>query len=494
MLTVFAACAAVLTLAACFFSYDFYHPDEYFQVMEYSNYKMGVTPPADLPWEFEARIRPWFQPAVYFLVIKVLSLVGIENPFVWAFFLRALSMCLSLVAIILLMKSSFLLFTERVRALVAVILLAFLCYIPYLSVRTSSETFSAALFWISVCTWVLGSRSEARKGAGGAWAKALLCGALFGLAFESRFQSAILIIGFLAWILVFAADRKTAMRSVGIMCSGALLLVGIGLIIDRWGYGEWTVTPFNYLYQNVVLKKADDFGTTPFWGYLTILTKESYGGGFILLACMVVSWFRRPKSIMTWISVPFFLIHCILPHKEGRFLFPLVLASPFFVVDAIAPGKTTGQSFLENLWRLKRSWAAYLLFAANLGAYVLLIISISQPTISVQRYLYGRRLETRVVYATSDANPYFWHHPMYFYRPKMLSVMILGGGTDTGPDHYPVILVSHQATPPVLAAGREAQLVYRTPVPLTDRLKSRLHIGRRTNNSALWPFYIYEVE
>ncbi|HSS12456.1 MAG TPA: hypothetical protein VLL04_01095, partial [Rhizomicrobium sp.] len=59
--------AAVIVVTA-WFSVLFYFPDEHYQILEFMSYKLGITPASDLPWEFHARIRPWFQPLVYFLI------------------------------------------------------------------------------------------------------------------------------------------------------------------------------------------------------------------------------------------------------------------------------------------------------------------------------------------------------------------------------------------------------------------------------------------
>ncbi len=79
---------AAVTLVTAWFSVTFYFPDEHYQILEFMGFKLGITPPAELPWEFSARIRPWFQPLVYFLIAKPLMLAGVKDMFVIAFILR----------------------------------------------------------------------------------------------------------------------------------------------------------------------------------------------------------------------------------------------------------------------------------------------------------------------------------------------------------------------------------------------------------------------
>ena len=66
-------------LVTAWFSNTFYFPDEHYQVLEFMALKLGITPASELPWEFAARIRPWFQPLVYFLIAKPAAAAGPEG-------------------------------------------------------------------------------------------------------------------------------------------------------------------------------------------------------------------------------------------------------------------------------------------------------------------------------------------------------------------------------------------------------------------------------
>ena len=79
--------AAVIAVTA-WFSNLFYFPDEHYQVLEFMSYKLGITPASELPWEFSVRIRPWFQPLVYYLIAKPLLFLGLKDMFAIAFMLR----------------------------------------------------------------------------------------------------------------------------------------------------------------------------------------------------------------------------------------------------------------------------------------------------------------------------------------------------------------------------------------------------------------------
>src|SRR5512137_2962889 len=92
-----------LTVAAACLSDSVFQVDEHFQVVEFAGYKLGVTPPGELAWEFPARIRPWLQPGAYVLLARALRALGVESPFAVVRGYRIASGLLSWVALALLL-------------------------------------------------------------------------------------------------------------------------------------------------------------------------------------------------------------------------------------------------------------------------------------------------------------------------------------------------------------------------------------------------------
>src|SRR5262245_3254094 len=152
---------SLVTLVTAWFSELFYHPDEHFQTLEFMSWKLGITPVSDLPWEFPARIRPWLHPLLYFLIAKPLILLGVKDMFTIVFLLRLATGLLSLVALAVFVRALLptLQSEEEKRAFVRY--LPLFGFLPYLFVRTSSETMSMAFFAIGLAL-VLGERSNRR--------------------------------------------------------------------------------------------------------------------------------------------------------------------------------------------------------------------------------------------------------------------------------------------------------------------------------------------
>ncbi len=109
--------------------------------------KLGVTPASDLPWEYEARIRPWLQPLLYFLIASPLSRWVCTTCSRWS------SCCGWLTGLVLGGGAGGVRARhpghDRRRGEKRAFLcryLPFFGFLPYLFVRTSSETLSAAFF------------------------------------------------------------------------------------------------------------------------------------------------------------------------------------------------------------------------------------------------------------------------------------------------------------------------------------------------------------
>jgi hypothetical protein len=115
--------------------------------------------------------------------------------------------------------------------------------------------------------------------------------------------------------------------------------LGAGCLADWWGYGHVTFPAYWYVYQNFVVGRADDSGTSPFFAYLFLPVTS--GGTvapllFTIVVATLTAWVRQPLSVIAWTTAPYVVILSMVGHKETRFLFPLIPFVPFFVVEAVA--------------------------------------------------------------------------------------------------------------------------------------------------------------
>lgn len=322
--------AATIHLVCALESGGWYALDEHFQTIEFAEYKLGHHSTAQLSWEFHHRMRPALQPAVAFAVIRACRALGVDSPFVAAGVLRVGSGLLGAFCMVLLYGAlAGRLKSDASRAWFAATS-CLLWFLPYLHVRFSSESWAGTFFWTGAAGVILlESDPFGRTRRGSLW---LLAGFLLGLSFVARIQAGLLILPVLIWL---GLRIRPSVRPMVLTLGGAsaALLLGVGL--DRWLYGEWTVSAWNYFRVNLPFGAPAYFGSEPWWYYpVRIAERGFYPIGVAILLAGVVYVLARPRDLVTWILIPFLLVHSLIGHKEIRFLFPLVSILPFALVAA----------------------------------------------------------------------------------------------------------------------------------------------------------------
>jgi phosphatidylinositol glycan class B len=465
----------LLIAVAAWFSYGFFQWDEYYQVTEFVSQKLGKTPAAELSWEYHTRIRPWMQPGLYYLIARAAMFVGIKNPFMLAFIFRAITGLCGWVAVVSMMLSARVFFADRSLRRLSVLILALLWLIPYLAVRTSSESLSGDFFTLGVAVLVLGS-SRADSHSRYPFAALLLAGICFGLAFEFRFQIAFAVAGVVFWIaLVGSESRRRGIINAGVILAGVVPPMVAGALIDYWGYGEWCLVPWNYFDLNILQHRADGFGTSPVWSYFFLMIYADMGFlapvALLWTVAMVVTWVRRPRHIVTWATLPFFLAHCLVGHKEIRFLFPMALLATFFFLLAYAPDEADERRprFARWLWEQRSRWPAKLVYATNFVGLAIACLLCGRRTIEMQRFIYNHYGPVCQVYLVGEKNPYQnFGCNMYFYRPdgfmfnELRSFDELQTAMNNGPRQFLLITDQLSLADEQGRIAPEAKLVWRS--------------------------------
>lgn len=410
--------AALIHLAAAIFSTGNYHPDEHFQIIEFAGTKLGFQKGEDLPWEYDARMRPGLQPLIVFAAVKAFRFLGWENPFYQAMFLRMLSAGLGLLCMILL----FSVFQkeirpDRLRTWLARLSL-FLWFLTYLHARFSSETWSGSIFFIGLAFYMKKEQEQALK-----TRDFLLTGAFIGLAFVLRYQTAFLSAGFLAWLLFI---RREKIPSFVLLACGFFISFFLGALADRWLYGTWTFTAWNYLDLNIIQDKVSAFGVSPWHYYIRAVFLNAVPPySVLLLASPLLLCILFPRHLLSWILLPFLLVHQLIGHKELRFLFPLANMAPVLVILVLAKFLEHGRlvRIRDFFIRIFHGWFVRSFWILNL---ILLAIVTFKPSGSLDafyQFVYNRRYAK--IYYTGGENPYvstgkFWRH---FYKRKDLEVL-----------------------------------------------------------------------
>ncbi len=440
----------VITAVTAWFSETFFFPDEHFQILEFMAMKLGLTSAADLPWEFGAKARPFFQPFLYFLIAKPLTLLGIGDAFDLMFVLRLVTGAFSLVALAVFAR--FLLddFKRQDERFAFAKMLPFMGFLPYLFVRTASETAAAAFFTLALVVAVRGARAGSARRL--VWA-GLLCGA----AFECRYQAAFLVLGLLAWLAFEARARWTLLLS---FCAAGLSVVALSALIDRWGYGVWCFPPWTYINVNIIQGVAAKvFGSAPWFAYFYLEPGTIFAPiTAMLMIAMVIACLRNPHHIITWVTVPFFLAHCLIGHKEERFLFPLAILAVSYPVLAFAPGRPL--PVFEQVWAWRHSIAAKIVGWSAVAAMLFLAVYPFgiRPHMRMAKYLY-RHFPTGF-HAYSFDEEGFDNYPMLRPKPYQVDILFDREDLQTQLAKGPIYLLSDTPSLPALAQGARAQMLY----------------------------------
>ena len=283
----------LVTLLYAVLSTGVYHPDEHFQILEYAHMKLfGKPAPEQLPWEYGLKMRPGFQPMIAYAVGKLLLFAGVYSPHLLALLLRLFSGALSMWAVWSFGRAAVRRGWLGPSGRNWFLGLSFgLWMLVYLHVRFSSEILAGNLLMLFVSFYLLSDRDR------GVFRRGLALGLLAGGAFVARYQIGFALLGFGLWMLAF--DRRW--RMIAGMLLSFSLMIGAGVLCDRWLYGEWTCTPLNYLTENMLHGHIDTFGIDPWYYYLYAIPLEGgiVFGGVVLAAA---AWFfvRYPRHMLTW--------------------------------------------------------------------------------------------------------------------------------------------------------------------------------------------------
>ncbi|MGZ5244700.1 MAG: hypothetical protein ACXWDO_09340 [Bacteroidia bacterium] len=403
----------VYTITA-FFSDGYHHPDEQFQILEFAALKWGANTPQDLAWEYHEQMRPAFQPAIVVAVYNILNIFTEPNPFTIILLLRLLSAAIALGSILLFINTFKSYFTTEKLQRWFIVLSLFMWFSVYVNVRFSSEGWSGSFFLIALS---LLARENRQK-----WHVYFIAGLCFGISFLCRYQVAFLMAGLGLWLLFI---KRENWKNIALIIPSFLLVFAAGILIDYWFYGEWVLTAWKYFEINIVKDAASTFGVHPFWHYVTqTFEKAAPPFSLVYIFGVIAFIFLKPKSVITWSVVPFLLIHHITPHKELRFLFPMVNLVPFMLISVVQvlPGKSGGMAKFINTRTAKI--LAGIFWLMNICILAVIMFKPSDTTVRIYRFIYNNYKEPTHLYYTHN-DPYSQAlYIRYYKRPNLTTQRI----------------------------------------------------------------------
>jgi phosphatidylinositol glycan class B len=399
----------IVQVIICLTAVGVYHPDQYFQIIEFSSYQLHRPSAAGHVWEFTAHLRPTMQVYLFSAYYSVCTTLGIRDPYLQ---LTVLRVVFGLALFVLYNGICLYYFRHERRVLYCVLLiLNFSWILPYTRTLYSSEMLSSFLFFGALFLYEVTDRSGGR----GRWI-ALLTGFVFSLAFYARFQTGFAMAGFLLWMLLSRGERRLCWP----LALGFVAGVGLNTILDAGFYHQMVFTPYLYFKVNIIEGKAASMGTASFLLYVGVLAALVFAPPLSLV--LLYTGFRtallKKMGQPLVLSIVFFILgHCFIAHKEERFLFPVLNVLPV-VVGWGLPG-------LFDWWERRRK-GMRLLFGGmvffSIGLNFLLLGLLMITPYSQELYftsLLKRNFGSRpVTIYTLDRTPFETEHrlPFIFYQ------------------------------------------------------------------------------
>ena len=304
---------AVFRLLAVIFAKGFGWIDDQFLIVEVAQswvdgtdyYKwLPDTPGNTGPVKFS-----FFYTGIVYYLLSFLEAIGITSPQGKMYFIRFVHAAWSMLIISFGYKISLQLSTKK-NANTVGWMLALLWLFPFLSVRTLVEFVSIPLILWAILLLIDKTKNQKLV----YW---LLAGALMGIAFSIRLQTA-LIFGGMGLVFLFEKKwLKTLVFGLGFLLS---LAVFQGLVdLYFWGY------PFAQLAEYVTynMHSAANYTVGPWYVYLLLFFGILIPPlSVMLLTGFVFNW---RKTAMIFVPVLIFLLfHSYYPNKQERFVITVI--------------------------------------------------------------------------------------------------------------------------------------------------------------------------
>jgi GPI mannosyltransferase 3 len=309
---------AVLRIHLALTDDGMYWPDEIYQSLEPAHrlvFGHGL-----IAWEFIEGARNWALPGVVAAVMKVSTLLG-DSSSIYLLWVKLVFVFSSLVAALGARKLALTFAANELTGSIAATLFSFASLAIYFSPRAMAENACSAPL-----IWGLGFvfQKDVSK------SKLILGASLLGLATLFRLQCALVCVVVVVIFFLQALFKKRPWKSLGITL-GILCIWGFlygALDAFTWStapgalYGGWFHSAIVYLKFNLIENRAAQWGTASFDYYVKHLF-SSMPAISVAMAIGFVLSVRRAWSLVLVIAV-FLLLHFKTPHKELRFIIPML--------------------------------------------------------------------------------------------------------------------------------------------------------------------------
>ncbi len=285
-----------------------YWPDEIYQSLEPAHrlvWGRGLV-----AWEFLEGARPWTLPGLVAAFWAPLRLFGVSSPAVYVPAVKLLFAAVGVATAWAAARLARALGAQSLPAAAAGALWALAAPAIYFAPRGLSEPLSALPLTLGLAwAWPCGASRRSR----------LLGAALLGLAVLLRLQDAVVCLALLV-ALLGRGERRAAADVLGVFALAALALGAL----DWASWGQPFQSAVVYLRFNLLEGGGRAWGTAEASYYLRVLWRSMPAVTAVLGVGLLLAVRRAPG--LCALVVGFVLLHSWVPHKELRFILPVLPA------------------------------------------------------------------------------------------------------------------------------------------------------------------------
>jgi len=420
-------------------------PDEIYQSLEPAH--RLVWGRGWVPLEFREGLRTWALPGLVAALLELFRGLGLTRP---AQYVPAAKLVFAAVGVATAWATARLarrMGAGPLESAAAGALWALAAPAIYFAPRGLSEPLSAFPVTLGL-TWALPRDASRRERVVGA--------SLLGFAVLLRLQDALVCVAVVgAWL---ARRRWREVGEVTLVLLGWALILGL---LDRLTWGGWFHSAAAYWRYNWVQGKGALFGASPPSYYLRVLWSSMPAVAALMVPALLLALRRAPALAAT--VVLFLAVHSAIPHKELRFILPVVPAAMALVgVGLTVAGARVDRRITVGLALLAAVVSGarfHSLTFGQLGAYDgqrdavsayddfgpvnrLLLVASELPG------LCGLKVEATHIAWTGGYTYFHRDAPMYSHL-----------GPPRGARHYNVVLTMPFAVPPEAVVARDGPVV-----------------------------------
>ncbi|XP_021197863.3 GPI mannosyltransferase 3 [Helicoverpa armigera] len=312
-----------------------YVPDEYWQTLEVAHKQ--VFGYGAVTWEWQNGIRSYLYPSIVAAIYTILKYTGLDYPEALILLPRILQAIVSAVA-----DYSFYKWTGNRKWALFLVLTSWFWF--FTSGRTLLQTLETALVAVALSLFPFKSGKLGyyeQENPQWIW--------LAVLAVFIRPSSAPLwaVLGAYNLLTTNQGRLKLFVRTylpIAVVAGGALVA------LDSYYYGRLVITPWEFFRFNVLNDIASFYGQHPWHWYLTQGIPAVLGINLIPVLWAISNILRRPKenkigSLLLTAVVLYVAVYSFIPHKEFRFVLPLLPIFLYLAQDVIVPWSRKAQKW-----------------------------------------------------------------------------------------------------------------------------------------------------